>query len=116
MDPSEVLTVGLSTPVIGFIIVCVFILLFFIVKSLKSVNGAPAEKAEQAPTPPAPPVVIPTVAEVAIQDDAELIAVITATIAFSLQTTSDKLIVRSFRKVSQWNDVIKREQQNDIFK
>lgn len=44
--------------------------------------------------------VAPTV-ETKVQDDLELVAVITAAIAASLGTTSDKLQVRSLRKVQR---------------
>lgn len=41
-----------------------------------------------------------------VNDDLELVAVITAAIASSLNTTSDKLVVRSFRRMNKntkWN-------------
>lgn len=46
-------------------------------------------------------------------DDLELIAVITATIAESMNTSTDKLVVRSFHKVSSWNKEAIYEQQNN---
>jgi len=43
------------------------------------------------------------VEEVSVQDDLELIAVIMAAIAASLETTTDKLQVKSFRRISNKN-------------
>ncbi len=45
------------------------------------------------------------------RDDSELIAVITAAIAASLDTSSDKLIVRSFKKSANWHKEAINEQR-----
>lgn len=45
-------------------------------------------------------------------DDKELVAVITAAIAASMNTTTDGLIVRSLRRVNTWNKEAIQEQQN----
>lgn len=47
-------------------------------------------------------------------NDLELIAVITAVIATSLGTTSEKLQVKSIKRVQNWNTVSRREQQRSI--
>lgn len=44
-------------------------------------------------------------------DDKELVAVITAAIAASLNTTSDRLVVRSFRRSSNWQKEAMHEQR-----
>jgi sodium pump decarboxylase gamma subunit len=46
--------------------------------------------------------------------DMELVAVITAAIAATLETTTDKLVVKSITKVQGWNYVARREQQRNI--
>jgi len=48
-------------------------------------------------------------------DDLELIAVITAAIAESMNTSVDNLFVRSIKKVTLWNEQAKNEQQNRRF-
>ncbi|MDF1617527.1 OadG family protein [Petrocella sp. FN5] len=46
--------------------------------------------------------------EVSEEDDAQLIAVIVAAIAASLETSSDQLQVRSFRRINQTNTLWNR--------
>lgn len=49
-------------------------------------------------------------------DDLELIAVITAVIAESMNTTADSLVVRSFRRTSAWNEeAIHEQQKSNLF-
>lgn len=50
-----------------------------------------------------------------INDDLELIAVITAAIASQTEVSPDKLVVRSIRRVSSWNKEAVTEQQHNIF-
>ena len=57
----------------------------------------------------------PVVQEQPLQDDLELIAVITAAIAAQAKVGPDKLVVRSIRRVSSWNKEAVTEQQNNIF-
>ena len=58
--------------------------------------AAPAPKA--APAPAAAPVAAPAAEEEELVDDLELVAVITAAIAASTNTSTDSLVVRSIRR------------------
>lgn len=96
-----------STFLIG--IVMVFVALLIIIGFIKVVSivvtniekkTAPKTEVKPAPVVKAvEPVVVTSV--VALQDELELVAVITAVIAASLGTTSDKLQVRSLRQVNR---------------
>lgn len=48
-------------------------------------------------------------------DDKQLIAVITAAIAASANTTTDKIIVRSIRKVNSWKNTALKEKASNIY-
>ncbi len=77
----------------------------------KTVKTAPEPVPAPAPQPAAQ--AEPEKAETF--DDKELIAVITAAIAASLGTSSDKLIVRSFRKSTNWHkEAIHEQRQHTI--
>ncbi len=56
----------------------------------------------------------PAAAPVQAQNDSELIAVITAAIAASLNTSEDNLIVRSFKKSKTWQKEAIREQREHV--
>lgn len=119
---TENLADGLIFTIFGFCIVMLVLLLITFVLYVFSwvVNGAEkkkasANKAEEikeevvAPTVAAEPVPVPQVT-----DDTELVAVITAAIAASLNTTSDKLVVRSIRKVNSWKKESIREKNKGL--
>ena len=85
-------------------VVMVFIALLILIVLIKIVGMVVARLEGKKETP----VIKEVVEEVKVvkpaekvQDDLELIAVITATIAASLGTTSDQLVVRSLRKVNR---------------
>lgn len=114
---SEVFIEGLGTTVVGMLTVfIVLIMLSFVLYLLKFVNkdikkteiveDKVIETKEQMP-------VEPIVREDV--DDLELIAVITAAIASSLNTNSDRLQVKSIVRVNNWNTVARKEQQRNIF-
>lgn len=100
---------GLNTFFIGVVIVfAVLFLLILVIVALGKVMQKIAEKT-QAPKAVVKEEVQSAKEEVAAtviekeekQDDLELVAVITAVIAASMGTTSDKLQVRSLRKVER---------------
>ncbi len=107
---NNVISIGIPTTVIGILIVfSVLILLSFIVNLFKYIAPKPQLQTttpqiieeldinnQQQPNQPE-------------NNEEELIAVITAAIAASINTSADKLIVRSFRKVSSWNIVKNNE-------
>ncbi len=97
---------GLSTFLIGvFVVFVTLILLIFIMDLISRVVNMieNAVKKDTVVSEIAAETIVPavTVPEPVVQDDLELVAVITAAIAISLGTTSDKLQVRSLRKVER---------------
>ncbi len=97
---------GLSTFFIGIFVVFVTLVLLIFIMTLisKVVNGIEKvgnkeQVAVEIATEPIVPVI--TTPEPVLQEDLELVAVITAAIAMSLGTTSDQLQVRSLRKVER---------------
>lgn len=96
---------GFSTFLIGVTIVfATLVLLIFIIKLLGYVV-AKIEDTKKKTTPSvAAPVSAPqpqVVQAKALEDESELIAVITAVIAASMGTTTDKLQVRSLRQITR---------------
>ena len=69
-------------------------------RGAKAASAAP----KAAPTPAPAPVAAAPVAEEELVDDLELVAVITAAIAASMNTSTDGLVVRSIRRKAnaQW--------------
>lgn len=98
---------GLNTFFTGIAIVfatlgLLILMLVVLGKIMTSVSKKEAPKAEEKPAAPVVSVVQEEVAvsnDVNMQDELELVAVITAVIAASMGTTSDQLQVRSLRKV-----------------
>lgn len=117
---TENLADGLIFTIFGFCIVMLVLLLITFVLYIFSwiVNGAEKKKAsanrveEIKEEVVAPTVVAEPVPQVT--DDTELVAVITAAIAASLNTTSDKLVVRSIRKVNSWKKESIREKNKGL--
>lgn len=86
----------------GVVFVMLTLLIFIIIGLSKVIALFDKPKAAAAPVAPAPKVQEEVaVAKEPAQDDLELVAVITAVIAASMGTTSDKLQVRSLRKVQR---------------
>ncbi|PHV71160.1 hypothetical protein CS063_07465 [Sporanaerobium hydrogeniformans] len=98
---------GLNTFLIGvFVVFVTLILLIFIMmlisKAVNSIeNIGKKKKTSEALTEATSVSSVSTPEPTVLQDDLELVAVITAAIAASLGTTSDKLQVRSLRKVER---------------
>jgi sodium pump decarboxylase gamma subunit len=95
---------GISTFFIGIAIVfAVLVLLIFIIQFISKVVASIENKDKSVPEKVNEQPVVPATAPVATQrtDDLELVAVITAAIAASMGTTSDRLQVRSLRKVER---------------
>ncbi|MBQ4515530.1 MAG: OadG family protein [Clostridia bacterium] len=81
-------------------------------------ESAPKEESAPAPAPvpetaPAPAVAQPVAAAADTADDEELIAILTAAIAASLNTSTYKLNIKSYRQINNgtpvWNAVSRRE-------
>ena len=116
MDSVSLFLEGIVTTVIGMGIVFILLailsgvlyLLKFIGNDTKKKEVKPAEKPVEAkPAEKA-------VQEVPPADDLELVAVITAAIAASMGTSSDKLVVKSITRVNNWNRTSRREQQRTL--
>lgn len=96
---------GLNTFAIG--VIMVFVALMLLIALIQIVSNVVTKlEHKNAPEPKAttPAVAQPTAIEPVeeeIVDDLELVAVIVATIAASLGTTTDKLQVRSLRRVER---------------
>jgi sodium pump decarboxylase gamma subunit len=91
LEGLTALVAGMSTVFIVLILISVIISLF------KYINRAQNKSNE---VKDAPVVIEPSVESVSNQDELELVAVITAAIAASLNTTTDKLHIKSFRRVN----------------
>lgn len=96
--------------VIGLVVVMIVLIgLTFILNSLKVLSKKEqpmAVKKEEAP-----PVVLKPVFtyKEEPQNNADIIAVITAAIAASLNTTEDRIFIRSIKKSSNWIEAAKSE-------
>ncbi len=103
--------------IIGLVIVGLALAAISFVLYLLKFIGTKEEHKEEPPKVQAPqPVKAPEVKEVPIavvQDNqAEIVAAIVAALSASLNTSPDKLVVRSFRKASPWNETAKRQVQS----
>lgn len=94
---------GLNTIMGLGIVFLVLIFLSFIISLFKYVNKATPKQEKKETVKAAPAPVVETVEE-DLTDDLELVAVITAAIAASQQTSTDGFVVRSIKKVnrSKW--------------
>lgn len=118
MNFGEIIVEGLSTMVIGMSIVVLALAAIAVLISLLKYIGV-EKKAQQAAAPSAPvQAAAPAAPEpepAPEQDDAALIAAITAAVAACMNTSSDRLRVVSFRRAGAWSAAAKREQQNSGF-
>lgn len=117
-NPIDALSVGAQVTVIGLIIVfAVLIILMAVLVAMKYIFAPQSKKeekvaAEEAPKAAAAPVV-------QAEDDEELIAVLTAAIAASLNTSTYNLNIKSFRRIGNaapaWNKAGLNETINSRF-
>ncbi|GHU78381.1 hypothetical protein FACS1894188_13430 [Clostridia bacterium] len=92
MGRLSLLVEGLSVTVIGVLIVAVILLVIsFMIDVFRVMSQKKEQKPEQKLEVPVAPAIVET-------DDSELVAVITAAIAASLGTQTDRLVVRSIKK------------------
>lgn len=103
---GKVALVGMGIVFLGLIILIILIsLMGRIFKSLNErKNPAPASVPAPAPVPEIP------VEEVAPEDNAELVAVITAALMAYEQKTGKALVVRSVRRAGAWGKTGRQEQ------
>ncbi len=110
---------GLAVVAIGLVMVFVILGVICLVLSIFSFVSKLSEKKNASQVIEEKPDIVETKTEIQeteeTKDDLELVAVITAAVAASMNTTSDKIVVRSLRKVSNWNEAAIRESQRSIY-
>ena len=118
-NPIDALSVGGQVTFIGLIIVfAVLIILMAVLVGMKYIFAPKTKDEEKTVAPEAPKTVsAPSVADT--EDDEELIAVLTAAIAASLNTSTYNLNIKSFRRVGSaapaWNKAGLNETINSRF-
>ena len=104
---------GITSSLVGIIpfLILAFVVVFLIARNFLGDRERETESPEKPVAVPTVAVGTATVAEpsqTAIVanpiDDLELVAVITAALAASLNTKTDKLIVRSIKRSTKWNE------------
>lgn len=120
----EWLTEGLMVTILGMctvFLVLIFICLILAVMGyiMKNTEEGKNEEKKTA-VKPSPAVNSVNAGGRALNGDTELIAVLTAAIAAyecsqGKNTSPDKLVVRSFRRVNTWNREAIQEQQNNLY-
>ncbi len=111
MSLSEAIIIGLQTTVVGLCTVfAALAILMFVLKLFDYIfnKKSKPETNDEAKTENVAPVPVqPAVKAVENEDDEELIAVLTAAIAASLNTSTYNLKIRSYRRISNntpaWN-------------
>lgn len=111
------LSIGGQTTVIGLAIVfAVLVVLMFVLKIMEKIFAPKTEKKAEVVTPVS---VVKQAEPVAAEDDEEIIAVLTAAIAASLNTSTYNLRIKSFRRVVNnspaWNKAGLNETINSRF-
>lgn len=108
----EVLTIGLSTTIIGmvtvFAVLCIIALMLNLMQYISGDKKPPGDGSKKEEPPAA--TIVPAEAKTADKLNADIVAVITAAIAATMNTSGDRLIVRSLRKVSPWINAARSEQ------
>ncbi|MDD6484616.1 MAG: OadG family protein [Clostridiales bacterium] len=118
MSVSEALATGLQTTVVGLSIVfSVLIIIMLVLYCFKFIFAPKEEKAQPEPPKPVEAVKEP-VAEEQVNEE-ELIAVLTAAVAASLNTSTYHLQIKSYRRVGNnmpsWNKAGVTETINNRF-
>ena len=108
MSLSEALSVGAQTTVIGLLIVfAVLVILMLVLQAMKYIFTPKTEEKETVQKAEPQKVQAPAAAVSDDADDEELIAVLTAAVAASLNTSTYNLKIKSYRRVGNnapaWN-------------
>lgn len=107
---AVVAVIGLAVVFLGLVLIIASIYaISWVLKKLTGEKKEKAPKAEEAPAPVSAPAAEPVVEEIAVTDDNELIAVITAAIA-AMDGGNKNFVVRSVRRVSGWKNAARAEQ------
>jgi len=105
----ENIPVGLSTTVIGVTIVFAVLIIISLMLSLLKLGSVKNNEKPAVKATVAAPIPIPEPEPEITGESPELIAVITAAIAASLNQSADTLVVRSLRKASPWVESARKE-------
>ena len=108
MSLSEALSIGVQTTVIGLLIVfAVLVILMLVLYAMKYIFASKTKQAETVQKAEPQKVQAPTAVVSDDADDEELIAVLTAAVAASLNTSTYNLKIKSYRRVGNnapaWN-------------
>ena len=109
---AVVAIIGLAVVFVGLILIIASIYaISWVLKKLTGEKKEKTPKAEDAsaPAPVSAPAAEPIVEEIAVTDDNELIAVITAAIA-AMDGGSKNFVIRSVRRVAGWKNAARAEQ------
>lgn len=118
----ENIDMGIMITVLGLVVVFMVLIIIFLILTIFAMIVRDKKKPVAAPKPsvrPVPPT-IPVKTENSSQeeetiDDKELVAVITAAIAASMGSSTDKFIVRRIRRTGSWNKEAIEEQQYGLY-
>jgi len=116
MSVAEALSEGLKVTVVGLVIVfSVLIILMLVLMAMKVIFYKPAKSAEpkKAAEEPKNKVVEQTAGKPEI-DEGELIAVLTAAVAASLNTSTYNLNIKSYRRIGNTSPSWNRAGLNDV--
>lgn len=105
---SELIGQGIAYTIMGMCVVFfILIIIMFVIKAMALFSGTEEKKVEE------PLETVPAVQ--AETDDFELIAVITAAVAASLNTSTACVRVKSYKKIGAWSNAAKREVMENRF-
>ena len=122
IQPQDNVSLAISTTLLGMLVVFMVLIIIcavlYIFKFVSYLNEKKAENLKSEVVNNSPETIVKPEAEsennVQITTDYSLIAVITAAIAVQENTSPDKLVIRSIRKSSGWNQEALHEQHTTI--
>ncbi|HAG04420.1 MAG TPA: hypothetical protein DCG28_03170 [Lachnospiraceae bacterium] len=122
IQPQDNVSLAISTTLLGMLVVFMVLIIIcavlYIFKFAAYLNEKKAENLKSEVVNNSPETIVKPEAEsennVQITTDYSLIAVITAAIAVQENTSPDKLVIRSIRKSSGWNQEALHEQHTTI--
>ena len=122
IQPQDNVSLAISTTLLGMLVVFMVLIIIcavlYIFKFVAYLNEKKAENLKSEVVNNSPETIVKPEAEsennVQITTDYSLIAVITAAIAVQENTSPDKLVIRSIRKSSGWNQEALHEQHTTI--
>ncbi len=118
MTLGEKLLASLQVTLLGVSIVFIaLMMLYFIIRIMDKLVNKPVKAKQQTQAIETQPVVVETIEEDTI-DDTELVAVITAAVAASLQTSTHNIVVRNIVRTNDvtpaWGKLGRMQQLNNI--